>query len=324
MHQSNRFRFPGTIRGCLLSMLIVAAPLVLQAQWLANVGAESPDEARQADAFLPNEIWIHAGDNITWTFVPQNEIHTVTFLTLGQVRPSFAAGTCNAPSGSSFNGNSCVSSAPSSNGAKYTVTFPTAGNYKLVCLVHANMNGAVHVLPTSAALPHDQSFYDTESRDQARDLINDGDAASSEAHDFGAGANAVVMHGEIIATAGGRQYLAIVRFLPGNITVHVGDTVEWMNTDPTEPHTVTFGPPNFAPTGVTTAADGSLEATISNTSATLSSGILAAAPEDRTGLAQSPLGKTRISITFTQPGTYQYICSIHVGLGMKGTVKVVP
>jgi plastocyanin len=100
--------------------------------------------------------------------------------------------------------------------------------------------------------------------------------------------------------------------------------VEWMNTDSTEPHTVTFGPPSFTPVNVTTAADGSLESSISSTSAAVSSGILQAALEDRTGLAQSPLGTTRIRVTFTQPGTYQYICSIHAGTGMKGTVQVVP
>src|SRR6516165_4095547 len=36
--------------------------------WFATVGAQSSDEGRQALAFLPNEIWIHAGDSIKWTF----------------------------------------------------------------------------------------------------------------------------------------------------------------------------------------------------------------------------------------------------------------
>jgi len=31
-------------------------------------------------------------------------------------------------------------------GQTYTVTFPTPGNFKLVCLVHIRMTGAVHVL----------------------------------------------------------------------------------------------------------------------------------------------------------------------------------
>src|SRR5215470_20257702 len=47
--------------------------------WQVQVGADAGDKAYQALAFLPNEIWIHAGDSITWTF-PTSEVHTVTFL----------------------------------------------------------------------------------------------------------------------------------------------------------------------------------------------------------------------------------------------------
>jgi plastocyanin len=52
----------------------------LHAQWTAVVGAQSPDQARQALAFLPDEMWIHAGDSITLTVVT-NEPNTITFLT---------------------------------------------------------------------------------------------------------------------------------------------------------------------------------------------------------------------------------------------------
>ena len=90
-----------------------------------------------------------------------------------------------------------------------------------------------------------RAFYGTQGSDQAKDLINDADGAIEEEHDFGPGANALVMHGEISATAGGWQYLSILRFLPGQIVIHVGDTVEWMNRDPTEPHTVTFRAPKL-------------------------------------------------------------------------------
>jgi len=43
------------------------------------MGAESQDEGRQAMAFLPNELWIHAGDSVTWTS-GAHEGHTLTFL----------------------------------------------------------------------------------------------------------------------------------------------------------------------------------------------------------------------------------------------------
>ena len=74
----------------IIAVLIV--PQTLQAtQWHVTVGAQSKNKGHQALAFLPNEIWIHAGDSITWTF-PVPEPHSVTFLTPGQVRPSAVVG----------------------------------------------------------------------------------------------------------------------------------------------------------------------------------------------------------------------------------------
>jgi plastocyanin len=30
------------------------------------------------------------------------------------------------------------------------------------------------------------------------------------------------------------------------------------------------------------------------------------------------------TVTFTQPGTYDYICALHENMGMKGTITVLP
>src|ERR1700730_8556707 len=63
--------------------LVLAVLIVPQAgralEWHATVGAQSADKGRQALAFLPNEIWIHEGDRITWRF-DADDVHTVTFL----------------------------------------------------------------------------------------------------------------------------------------------------------------------------------------------------------------------------------------------------
>src|SRR5260370_18619169 len=75
----------------LLVLAILIIPQAVEAQWRAAVGAKSNDMGRQALAFLPNEIWIHAGDSITWTF-PTDEIHTVSFLKSGQTRLSRRVG----------------------------------------------------------------------------------------------------------------------------------------------------------------------------------------------------------------------------------------
>src|ERR1700737_1327765 len=96
--------------------LCCAAIIVLKAvqaeSWRAVAGAESPDHASQVIAFLPNEMWIHAGDSITWSF-PVPEPHSATFLTPGLVRPAFTVGcpvTNTTPDPSAFDNTSCVNS----------------------------------------------------------------------------------------------------------------------------------------------------------------------------------------------------------------------
>jgi hypothetical protein len=49
------------------ALLVLTALALISAdaaQWNATVGAQSNDKGDQALAFLPNEIWIHAGDRI--------------------------------------------------------------------------------------------------------------------------------------------------------------------------------------------------------------------------------------------------------------------
>jgi plastocyanin len=119
----------------------------------------------------------------------------------------------------------------------------------------------------------------------------------------------------------------MVRFLPGTIRIHAGETVEWINADPTEPHTVTFGNEPANPQMLVTATpgpDGALQATITSPNESVSSGFLQAAPQDRPFLPQSAPGTTRLRVKFTQPGVYHYICALHDEDGMVGTVIVLP
>jgi len=118
---------------------IVCSKAVHAQSWQALSGAESPDHAVQVIAFLPNEMWIHKDDTITWSF-PTPEPHSVTFLTPGQVRPTFTVGCPGTtPDGGDFNNSTCVNSGRITMvGTSYKVKFPKPGNYRLVCLVHAN------------------------------------------------------------------------------------------------------------------------------------------------------------------------------------------
>jgi plastocyanin len=322
-----------------LAALTISQTVQAQQTWQATLGAQSKDMGKQVVAFLPNEMWIHAGDSINWTSA-SGDIHTVTFLIAGQAYTDFNTGCPGvSPSGSSFNGSTCVTAPPLVQGQSYAVKFPKAGNYKLVCQVHTAMTGVIHVLPLTAALPHNQAFYNEEAEQQTKAILADADMSMDhdghgdmDMDDMSAhvipGKNSVTAGvGEMANTAAGFESLSVVRFLKGTIEVRVGDTVEWTNLDPALPHTVTFGtePANpFPPVNVIVDADGARHATLHAPGDTAHSGFLVAAAQDQTGVPQSPPGTTVFRVTFTGAGTYNYICALHDNLGMVGKVIVKP
>src|SRR6516225_9038968 len=324
-----------TIFSALIGAMLMTGVGAQAKQWDATVSGQSSDKAKQAMAFLPNEVWIHAGDSIRWN-VAADEIHTVSFLKIGQVRPplftlsgAFIGCPGVTPDGSSFDGSACVTSGTSALGQSYTVHFPADGNFKLVCLVHVRMTGAVHVLNSWEPLPYDQEFYDREAANQrdeilseASELEGDGnsEAQRTSAHGVTAGISAITGNG------GGSRMAAVWRFLGGTTVVRVGDTVEWTNLSPSAVHTITFGtePANLIPpsAGVTTDPDGARHAVISSTADSVNSGFLISPNQETVGVGETSLDTLRFRATFLAPGTFNYICGIHDFLGMAGRVIV--
>jgi plastocyanin len=321
-------------------------------EWQAWVGAQSRDLGSQALAFLPNELWIHTNDSIRWT-LNSTEIHTVAFMTPGQVRLSFFSAFlvqngCGGnmpitPDGSSFDGSACVNSGVLGRfdtiigPQTYAVKFPKADNFKLVCFVHPDMTGAIHVLDPSLPLPYEQDFYNRQAQSDAAALVSEASRLAirevgEELEDNKGGPAAKVTAGVaqiLTTTGGGSQTAALSRFLRDVVVIHVWQTVEWTNLDISIAHTVTFGDEPADPrlpsaNVITQTPDGARVAVISSPADKVNSGLLPNAPQDRPKLAQSPLGVTRFRVTFTSPGTFNYICSIHDNLGMKGTVIVHP
>lgn len=312
-----------------LTMVLSALALASAdaAQWNATVGAQSNDKGDQALAFLPNEIWIHAGDRITWTF-DADEIHTLTFLRADQPRPFFADGCPGfSTDPATYDGSTCVTTPPMVSGQTFTVIFPVAGNFKLVCLVHENMTSVVHVFDLAETLPHDQAFYDKQAESQRHELLENAHkvAASHALPNSPQGVTAGA--GDVTAKAGGSNTVSVLRFSHDNIHIHAGQTVEWDNQDPVTPHTITFGPdpvgdPAPPSPDVTVDPDGARHAIIDSTSDTTHSGFIIAAPQERLGLPQAPLGVTRFRVTFPNAGTFPYQCALHDNLGMTGQVIV--
>jgi plastocyanin len=330
----------------LAALLMAGAVATAHAEeWRVLVGVESGNRGSQALAFLPNELWIHAGDTIHYTY-PTHERHTLTFLKPGQTRPPGFGPTFGVvvgcpgvtPDGSSYDGSACVTSdvqllaedsAPGDEPPTYSVTFPSTGNFKFVCLIHADMTGVVHVVAPSAPLPHGQNFYDREMRRDGERLLADASSLGKEhnSRSVESADNIVAVGiGEVETSGAGSETASLMRFLRRTIVVHVGDTVVWTSLDPSINHTVTFGAepadPRPASANVSPSSDGAREATIASTSDNVNSGFLSPTPQDRANLAQANPGVTRFRVTFTAPGTFNYICAVHDQLGMAGTVVV--
>ena len=319
-------------------LTIMAAGAVLSASaadWRVTVGAESPDRGSQALAFLPNEIWIHAGDSIHWSF-PTHERHTLSFLMPGQTRPpgfgpvfGIPVGCPGVtPDGSSFDGSACVTTGINDDPSTpiYTIRFPSPGNFKFVCLLHADMTGLVHSLNVSEPLPHDQVYYDRIVQNERAHLLSNASRLRGSAEEGESGQVAAGV-GIVLTTSGaGSSTASLMRFLTRMIVVSVGDTVEWTSLDPSINHTVTFGTepadPRPPSAGVTATADGARQAIITSQADNVNSGFLSPAPQEKAGLPLAPPGVTRFRVTFHAPGTFNYICAVHDQLGMKGTVLV--
>jgi plastocyanin len=298
-------------------------------QWQVTVGAESRTQAIQANAFVARTINVNVGHSVTWTN-PNGEAHTVAFLSggpqpllflpgpNGTIRPNLQAFL---PVGSTnYNGTAYVNSGFLQQGQAFTLMFERPGDFAYLCLIHSGMVGAVHVAPASTPYPHNQDFYDDASNRQRDRLLDTGSDLRQDGVEEvqDAGRNQVNIVGELLPDVAG---INVDRFLPQQRRVHIGQTVTWINRDPTVRHTITFGPepPNsplgaFEPSG----RDAPGQATIGAVGQAANSGFLGV------NFPNIDTFGTTFQVTFSAPGTYPYICALHDTLGMTGTIQVVP
>jgi plastocyanin len=126
---------------------------------------------------------------------------------------------------------------------------------------------------------------------------------------------------------GGRNKgpIDIEQFLPSDIHVRVGDTIEWTSAG-YEGHTITFAPPDFLSTmGDYLVPDpDDPEQKIFNDAVALRSGTGDSYPGDGGVYSSGFIGvpaEGKYRLTFTEKGIYQYLCVVHP-LWMRGTVTV--
>ncbi|MDQ6694544.1 MAG: hypothetical protein M3014_09010 [Chloroflexota bacterium] len=240
--------------------------------------------------------------------------------------------------------NSGVMSSDNPGPKEYSLSFTKPGTYTYVCAVHAGqlpdgtivgMQGKITVQAEGSAYPKTAAQSEAEGKDMmAADekLARDAEPkAKSEMITTKPGPNGTLVHHVNVSYSLSFPTYALdyMRFAPDDIVINEGDTVEWSSPTPHTFHNVLLGeepeaiqvepqqagPPKFYANSDVFMPVGPNPSTYSG-SGLHSSGIIVG-PEDGPGL-----GVPSYSLSFTQPGRYEYICGLHYHNGMDAHVTV--
>ena len=222
-------------------------------------------------------------------------------------------------------------SAPGEEPPTYSVTFPSTGNFKFVCLIHADMTGVVHVVAPSTPLPHTQNFYDRETRRDGERLLADASSLGKEPQQPECRERG--QRRGCRNRRGGDERGRVPDGVPDALRAadhrrargRHGGVDQSRSIDQPHGDIRRRSPldPRPASGNVSLTSDGAQAKRPSRRRAdNVNSGFLSPTPQDRANLAQANPGVTRFRVTFTVPGTFNYICAVHDQLGMAGTVIV--
>ncbi|MDH3793955.1 MAG: plastocyanin/azurin family copper-binding protein [Nitrosopumilus sp.] len=215
------------------------------------VGTSVPGCEDTNACYLPANITINAGDTVEWPNV-DTAAHTVT-----------SGSPAEGPSGV-FDSSLLMAD------ATFAFTFEDAGEYDYFCMVHPWMIGSVSV--TEGSMMEETMMEETMMEETMME-----EPVGPQTHSVEIPVGTSVPGCEDTNAC----------YLPANITINAGDTVEWPNVD-TAAHTVTSGSPAEGPSGV------------------FDSSLL--------------MADATFAFTFEDAGEYDYFCMVHPW--MIGSVSV--
>lgn len=253
-----------------------------------------------------------------------------------------------ATGGNSYDGSTYVNSGIISSdvpGPKnFALTLTKPGTYKFLCLIHSaqlpdgtivGMQGSVTVQPAGSALARNPAQVLADAEAMAAADKDAAIAAEPEAKKVAVsprpGPNGTTVYrvntGYQLSVGELGAWLDYERFSPEDINIRVGDTVEWASPTPRNFHDVVFGeePDAFIiqpqPAGPPRVFLNGLAAVPVGPNVHTGTGLYTSGnivgPED-----PPDQGVSSYSLTFSQPGRFEYICAYHYSNGMDGAVVV--
>lgn len=284
------------------------------------VQAGSGEAGYAVNLFGPDKVTVPVGATVgfkTAWFEP----HTVTFLG-GRATPTPGDPTAPVPSHPgqvvAYDGTQYVNSGfITSRSPVWQVSFPKAGTYPFICIIHPGMAGSVEVSATATATTQAQADTGAQQAFSAALPPLKAEASKLAAKAVTQSANADGTFTYRVNTVGG--FVApsdVQQFFPAAMNIRLGDTVVFESAVPT-PHTVTFlggTPMPFPPSLEDPRVGRPTPAPAAGYDGTgyVNSGVIGLAPFP----AQS------FSVKFSKAGTFPFICILHVDQGMGGTITV--
>lgn len=280
--------------------------------------------------YLPQSITINAGGTVEWR-IAGPEPHSVTFLAPGQTLPPgdpdpklFAPTPA---ANGSYDGKSFVNSGLQPLGPAaappFRLTFPTAGKFTFVCIIHAQMTGTVTVVDKGAKADT-QATVDARSTTEANQWLDEGRAAKAKllATPPASTKNADGTTTWKVEAGASTAHTDVLAFSPASPTVKVGDTVTFVNNSDA-PHTASFAGSGTLPMDPTDPAvqkpsPGPSPQTLTATGV-FNSGLL---PPNAPPGAGPPEAARSFSFVVKAAGNYSFICIFHIPSGMAGALKV--
>lgn len=256
-----------------------------------------------------------------------------------------------APTPTTFDGTELVHSGGP---GPLSVTFATAGKFRLVCEIHPFMGGTVKVVDPATEIRDFAKQVKKGEKQLRKDAKNaqklDRKLSRNKAHGHGGhGHKAVRSHGDddhgkkdddhrgkqdkpkrkaVVRAGAGTKRFSLLRFYPAETTVKAGSKVTWKWTGFNEVHTVTFGPDDvLAGLAASLFAGPSLDPVGGLPTEAPGSPVVHTADVHGNGLLGSGIVSdpgyappNTFTAQFDTPGDYRYVCLIHEG--MAGVVHV--
>lgn len=300
------------------------------------------------ERFMPSDIRVREGDSIEWT-AQGIEGHTISFVEEKQLNSLLSSYLQPDPNdvtqnifnpdialksqtGDTYNGdgtyyNSGFIGVPAE--AKYKLTFSKSGLYQYICLVHPfTMRGTVAVDRPDANVEAPASVTARGKAELARYIDEEKRAvarAADEPHSLPAPEGATLHRVNVGVTT---PYGQAAAFVPAALNIAAGDTVIFENDDRNFHNVVFKGARPDAPPGIGILVDPGGRGL--NFSLDKQSAVAADPPlggfDDKTFLSSGSMGilQPRLTwrLTFDKPGTYNFVCTIHVLAGMAGVITV--